>query len=159
MVEQTGRLPTMALFSCRKGIFIVDALIAAAVVGIAVVALLAAFGRSSDFGDASAEYIMANGLAQAQLEILKNTAVYDNHFWNEQILTTTYQNKPPVQGDSSPVTLKGATSTFIIVNQSKLDTNGNIDILCTVSWNNSGRTGTSKSRSTKLITQINYPST
>ncbi len=149
----------MALYSCRKGIFIVDALIAAAVVGIAVVALLAGFGRSSDFGDASAEYIMANGLAQKQLEILKDSSVNDKAFWDGQTLTTSYQTKPPVQGDSSPVTLKGATSTFVIVNQSKLDTNGNLDILCTVSWTNTGRTGTTKSRNTKLITQIVYPST
>ena len=147
------------LSCCSRGVFLVDALIAVVLVGIAVLALLAAFGRSSDFGDASAEYIMANCLAQKQLEILKENTIHNKVYWDAQSLTTTYQNKPPVQGDSSPVTLIGSGSQFAIVNRAKLDANGNIDIICTVSWTSNSKTGTTKTRSSKLITQINYPST
>ncbi|MFA6075705.1 MAG: hypothetical protein WCV63_06285 [Negativicutes bacterium] len=183
------------LLANRKGTFLVEALIAAVVVGIAVVALLAAFGRSSDIGDASAEYIMANCLAQKQLELLKDNitdhdgTIYNKAFWDG--ILPTYQTVPPdipntpviptnpyyamitlaPQGDISPLTLKGSNSQFTIVNKvywaydainpatGLRRGNGNINILCTVSWTSDGRTGTSKPRNVKIITQIKYPLT
>ena len=164
----------------RKGTFLIEALVGAVVLAIGVLAMMAAFGRSSDLSGASAEYIMASQLAQKQLAILAN---------NPTTLTAVLpanQPTPPdipdtpviptnayyalcavaVQGDTSPVTLKGSNSQFTITNQtfwSYDSTNpttnlrcgsGNIDVVSTVSWTSSGKTGTTKSRSTTLILKV-----
>ncbi|MEI6287222.1 MAG: hypothetical protein WCP79_12020 [Bacillota bacterium] len=172
-----------SLLANRQGTFLIEALVGAVVLAIGAVAMLAAFGRSSDLSGASVEYIMANQLAQKQLAIL---AVQNQAFWTA--ILPINQPIPPdipdtpvvptnayyalcavaVQGDTSPVTLKGSNSQFTITNQAYWSydsinptTNlrrgsGNIDVVCTVSWTSSGKTGTTKSRNTSLILKVKY---
>lgn len=174
------------LLRCVRGTLLVDVLIAAVLTGILAVALFVAFGRSSDFGNTSAEYIMANVLAQKQLELLKDSVtnrsadgvICNQAYWNailpaRQAAPPTnsadlyYAKKTvPAQRENSPATFNGSAAQFAISNQAcwAYDTtlgrgNGNIDIITTVSWTSSGKTGTSRLRNSALTTQIKYPAT
>ena len=169
------------LLRCNKGTLLIEALISAVVIAIAGVAILAAFGRSSDLSDASAEYMMANQLAQKQLAIFAvNSVPLTAVLPANQPTPPDIPNTPviptnayyavftvPVQSDTSPVILRGSNSRFSITNQAfwSYDSinptsglrrgSGNIDVICTVAWTNDGRTGTTKARNVVLVLKTN----
>ena len=146
-------------FRDSRGTMLIDALVSALIVGIAVVALIQVFGKSSDLGDANVEYMLAQGLAQKQIEALK---VQNKAYWDGKSLTTTYQNITPLISETSPVTLTGSKASFAIVNQAKKDSaNAYIDITSTVSWTSVTKTGGSTSRTphVNLVVRFDYPDT
>ncbi|MFA6075706.1 MAG: hypothetical protein WCV63_06290 [Negativicutes bacterium] len=101
----------MRLLNNRTGSLIVDGLVSAAIIGIIMVALFVAFGRSKDTTAASSDYVVAASLGQKYIEILK-TQDGVTAFWANLTRTQAegYTSEPNIEWNDPPNTVKSTQS-------------------------------------------------
>lgn len=92
----------------HRGSLVVDGLVSAAVIGVIIVALFGAFGKSTDSGAVASDYVVAVNVAQKYLEILK-TKEGNSAFWTN-LTTTGYPTEPNILWDNQDTV--AATQTF-----------------------------------------------